>query len=98
MLLLLFQILVGILLVVVGRWNINHRKEQNVANVTNNIIVILIFLITVVNVLITAFGDEDNDINVNYGHWAETSKEHMTDEPSRLERDLKAAITSAHGT
>ncbi|XP_035207959.1 ninjurin-2-like [Stegodyphus dumicola] len=84
------QILVGILLVVVGRWNINNRKEQNVANVTNNIIVILIFLITVVNVLITAFGDEDTDDFPNPSHWSEPRKELMIDDTSRLERDLKA--------
>jgi len=78
------QILVGILLVLVGRWNINHKKEQNVANVTNNIIVILIFLITVVNVLITAFGDEENDSNTNYGHWSEPRKELMSDSSEKF--------------
>lgn len=72
--------MVGILLVVVGRWNINKRKEQNIANVTNNIIVILIFLITVVNVLITAFGDEDPDYNQSYSHWAAPRKELKSDD------------------
>lgn len=72
---------------VVGRWNINNRKEQNVANITNNIIVILIFLITVVNVLITAFGDEESDSNPNYGsHWAAPRKELMSNDVPRFTR------------
>ncbi|XP_054708949.1 ninjurin-1-like [Uloborus diversus] len=94
------QILVGILLVVVGRWNINRRKEQNIANLTNNVIVILIFLITVVNVLITAFGDEDTDLAPSYSNWADARmKDRLNDaESSRLERELKSTVSSTPRT
>ncbi|CAL1265025.1 unnamed protein product [Larinioides sclopetarius] len=88
------QILVGILLVVVGRWNINKRKEQSVANVTNNVIVILIFLITVVNVLITAFGDEEPDYVITQKHWQEPRKEYISDDMHRLDRELKSTLNT----
>jgi len=78
------QVIVGILLVVVGRWNINKRKEQSIANLTNNIIVIIIFLITVVNVLITAFGDEPDYVPIR-NQWAD-SRDSVSD---RQERELK---------
>lgn len=84
------QVIVGILLVVVGRWNINKRKEQSIANITNNLIVVIIFLITVINVLITAFGDDEADYNPNYGHWNDPKKDLLSDETNRLERDLKS--------
>ncbi|KAG8199889.1 hypothetical protein JTE90_015879 [Oedothorax gibbosus] len=91
------QIIVGILLVVVGRWNINKRKEQNIANVTNNIIVILIFLITVVNVLITAFGDEDPDYASipSRKHWSEPKKDRFGDDYTRHDRQLKFSLNDS---
>lgn len=92
------QIIVGILLVVVGRWNINKRKEQNIANVTNNIIVILIFLVTVVNVLITAFGDDDPDYIPNIPsrkHWSEPRKDRFGDEYYRQDRQLKFSLNDS---
>ncbi|XP_015915947.1 ninjurin-1 [Parasteatoda tepidariorum] len=85
------QVLVGILLVVVGRWNINKRKEQNIANITNNIIVIIIFLITVVNVLITAFGDDEPDYVTIRQQWADPNK--IMNDHSYQDRELKATGT-----
>lgn len=82
------QIIVGILLVLVGRWNINNRKEQGVANNTNNVIVILIFLITVVNVLISAFGDEGVDYEV-ISDESEGSQKDAPLESRHSERSLK---------
>ncbi|RWS02888.1 Ninjurin-1-like protein, partial [Dinothrombium tinctorium] len=50
------QIVVGIILIFLGRWNINYRGDQRRADMANNSVVIIIFLITVVNVMISSFG------------------------------------------
>ncbi|XP_013791806.1 ninjurin-2-like isoform X2 [Limulus polyphemus] len=54
------QIIVGILLILVGRANINSENEQVRADLFNNTIIIFIFIITVINVLISAFGVGDS--------------------------------------
>lgn len=43
---------------VIGGLNINRRKDQNIARVLNDIILILIFLISIDNVIISGFGME----------------------------------------
>lgn len=53
-----FQLIVGILFVVIGSLNINHKHEQMAAIVINDIIVVLIFIISLMNVIISAFGME----------------------------------------
>ncbi|XP_022239494.1 ninjurin-2-like isoform X2 [Limulus polyphemus] len=50
------QVIVGVILIVIGRWNVNVSKEQNRAEKFNNLIILLAFLVIVVNVLISAFG------------------------------------------
>lgn len=52
----LLQIVVGMLLIFLGRWNVNFRSEHRKCDMANNLVVILIFLITVVNVMISSFG------------------------------------------
>ncbi|RWS27514.1 Ninjurin-1-like protein [Leptotrombidium deliense] len=52
----ILQIVVGIILIFLGRWNINYRGDQRRSDMANNAVVILIFLITVVNVMISSFG------------------------------------------
>ena len=54
------QIIVGIVFILLGRLNINFFVDRKKADLLNNASVILIFLITVVNVLITAFGPSDS--------------------------------------
>ncbi|XP_029850809.4 ninjurin-1 [Ixodes scapularis] len=52
------QLLAGFLLVLLGRWNINCPWEQRRADTLNNVVVLLAFLISVVNVLLSAFSPD----------------------------------------
>ena len=51
-----FQVAVGILFLVIGGLNINKDHSQRTADILNNVIVVLIFLITLVNIVINGFG------------------------------------------
>ena len=46
------QLIVGILFLVIGGMDINKKPSQRTADILNNVIVVLIFLITLVNVII----------------------------------------------
>ena len=46
------QLIVGILFLVIGGMDINKKPSQRAADILNNVIVVLIFLITLVNVII----------------------------------------------
>lgn len=50
--------IVGILFIVIGSLNINRKNEQSAAVMLNDIILIFIFVISIVNVIISAFGIE----------------------------------------
>lgn len=50
--------LVGILFVVIGSLNINRKPDQTAAIVLNDIILVLIFIISLLNVIISGFGIE----------------------------------------
>ncbi|XP_022696049.1 ninjurin-2-like isoform X4 [Varroa jacobsoni] len=50
------QILVGAFIVLVGTVNLNKEKNHFRANVLNNMVTIFIFMITVINIIISAFG------------------------------------------
>lgn len=50
------QVVVGIGLIWNSRYNVKNEREMRHANRINNITMILIFLLTFVNVFITAFG------------------------------------------
>lgn len=70
------QLLAGLLLVLLGRWNINCPWEQRKADLVNNVVVLLTFLISVVNVLLSAFAPDsllgDHGLNHHHttGEWA----------------------------
>ncbi|XP_018011580.1 ninjurin-1 isoform X2 [Hyalella azteca] len=53
---LVLQVLVGILFLIIGALNINKLDQQFAANILNNIIGVMLFTITVVNVVLNAFG------------------------------------------
>ncbi|GJQ70223.1 hypothetical protein Trydic_g22676 [Trypoxylus dichotomus] len=53
---LIFQVAVGVGLLWNTRYNIKNEKEMSIANKVNNFTVVGIFLITVINVFISAFG------------------------------------------
>jgi len=48
--------LVGILFLVIGGFNINEEPKEKVADILNDIITILVFVITLINVVINGFG------------------------------------------
>lgn len=50
--------IVGVLFIVIGSLNINRKNDQGGAVILNDIILILIFIISMVNVIISAFGIE----------------------------------------
>uniref|UniRef100_A0A182JUI8 Ninjurin a n=1 Tax=Anopheles christyi TaxID=43041 RepID=A0A182JUI8_9DIPT len=52
------MMLVGILFVVIGSLNINRKPDQTAAIVLNDIILVLIFVISLINVIISGFGIE----------------------------------------
>ncbi len=60
----ILQVVVGILFLIVGGLNINEEPDQKTANGLNDAIVIVIFLITLVNVVINGFGIRHTDVNV----------------------------------
>ncbi|EPQ07588.1 Ninjurin-2 [Myotis brandtii] len=53
---LLLQVVIGILLVVIARLNLNEVEKQWQLNQLNNAATILVFITVVINVFITAFG------------------------------------------
>ena len=58
------QVVVGILFLVIGGLNINDEPDQKAANILNDVIVVLVFLITLINVIISGFGIRDVDDRV----------------------------------
>ncbi|XP_026791524.1 ninjurin-1 isoform X2 [Pangasianodon hypophthalmus] len=53
---LILQIVVGVLLIFIVKWNLNDESRHYQLNVLENISTALVFIIVVVNVFITAFG------------------------------------------
>lgn len=47
---------VGLLFIVIGSLNINRKKDQTAAIVLNDTILVLVFIISLVNVIISGFG------------------------------------------
>ncbi|XP_076269154.1 ninjurin-2-like isoform X4 [Rhynchophorus ferrugineus] len=54
----ILQLIVAILFVIIGGLNINKIRDHRAALVLNDIILIFIFLISVVNIIISGFGFE----------------------------------------
>ncbi|XP_015836954.1 ninjurin-1 isoform X1 [Tribolium castaneum] len=52
------QLIVAILFVIIGGLNINKQRDHFAAYVLNDVILILIFLISVINIVISGFGLE----------------------------------------
>ncbi|KAF7660769.1 hypothetical protein LDENG_00275990 [Lucifuga dentata] len=50
------QIIVGILLIFIVKWNLNDERMHSKLNILENIATAFIFVIVVVNIFITAFG------------------------------------------
>ncbi|XP_075147062.1 ninjurin C isoform X3 [Haematobia irritans] len=54
----ILQLLVGILFVIIGSLNINRKQDQTAAIILNDIIMVVVFVISVINVVISGFGIE----------------------------------------
>jgi hypothetical protein len=63
--LLKFQIIVGILFLIIGGMNINDEVKVKTAEILNDVITILVFLITVINAVINSFGMRSTDADVS---------------------------------
>ncbi|XP_051957057.1 ninjurin-1 [Xyrauchen texanus] len=50
------QIIVGVLLIFIVKWNLNDANKHYILNLLENIVTALVFIIVVVNIFITAFG------------------------------------------
>merc|ERR1712083_43739 len=50
------QAIVALLFLVIGGFNINEEPNEKVADILNDIITVLVFVITVINVIINGFG------------------------------------------
>lgn len=50
------QVLVGIMFLVIGALNINKDKDKRRADILNDLILIMVFIISVTNVVIAGFG------------------------------------------
>ncbi|KAI3370055.1 hypothetical protein L3Q82_024856, partial [Scortum barcoo] len=53
---LILQIVVGVLLIFIFKWNLNDERMHYKLNILENIATAFVFIIVVVNVFITAFG------------------------------------------
>ncbi|XP_044025192.1 ninjurin-1 isoform X2 [Siniperca chuatsi] len=53
---LILQIVVGVLLIFIVKWNLNDERMHYKLNIMENIATAFVFIIVVVNVFITAFG------------------------------------------
>merc|ERR1711894_190563 len=56
------QVIVGILFLVIGGLNINDDPDQRTADILNDVITVLVFLITLVNIVINGFGIRTTDV------------------------------------
>lgn len=48
--------MVGLLYIVIGSLNINRTKDQSAAIILNDVILVLVFTISLINVIISGFG------------------------------------------
>ena len=52
----LIQVLIGVVILIKGRYNINKEENHSKAECLNNLTVWMIFAVTVINVFMAAFG------------------------------------------
>lgn len=68
---LLLQILAGVLLVFVSRKDYKRREVNEATRILNDVVVVLIFAITFVNIFIATFGIDDE--RTTYERWKQAS-------------------------
>lgn len=79
------QVTVGICFLFIGSLNINKPKSQRIADILNNLITIQIFIITVINVVISSFGIE---------HIVLEEEKYLKDQAKRLSQGVVRRETS----
>lgn len=60
---LVLQVVVGVMFLIIGGMDINDPSQHKAADILNNIIVIFLFVISVVNVVLSAFGIEQMNLH-----------------------------------
>ena len=60
------QVLVGVLFFVIGAMNINKEDQQKTANILNDVVVVIIFLVSIINIIISSFGIQHVDYSATY--------------------------------
>lgn len=91
------QVVLGVLLTFLGRYNLNSAKEQRKADVLNNVSIVIVFFITVVNVLISAFGSgaPDPDSSPSDTQWR-VSGVYGTKDKNRYERSVMIEVNPSN--
>lgn len=64
----MFQVGVGGLFLIIGGLNINKKPDHRQAVILNDIILLLIFLISTINVIISGFGLSSNVVQIPATH------------------------------
>lgn len=59
-----FQVIVGILFLVIGSVNINKDDNHRSAVILNDLVVVFIFAISVINIIISSFGIQHIDLAI----------------------------------
>jgi len=55
------QVIVGILFIAIGAMNINQQQQQRTADILNDVVVLVIFVISAINIIISSFGIQHTD-------------------------------------
>lgn len=65
------QIIAGILLVIISRYDYKKKEERNIPQIMSDVVVIFIFTITIVNIFIATFGVDDE--RTTFLRWKQAS-------------------------
>ncbi|XP_032652626.1 ninjurin-2 [Chelonoidis abingdonii] len=66
---LFFQVVIGILLIIIARLNLNDVSKQHRLNVLNNTATALIFITVILNIFITGFGVQKTGLYPTRRHY-----------------------------
>ena len=60
----MLQVLLGLLFLILGGLDINEDEHQKSANILNNTATVVVFIITLINAIISGFGVQHTDTKV----------------------------------
>ena len=58
------QLIVGLLFLIISGMDINDLKSKSSANILNNVILSIVFVVTLINAVISGFGIKHTDTSV----------------------------------